>query len=111
VSILAAALACFTNACADEHAIGVITAGGHEGTIGTIAVKRTGSAARGAGVPYMIQVDAAVLSRSGVPSRNVLVPAAMGTSRQLASNQTADGQAEKRRSVVTLLQNKGVTAR
>lgn len=50
----------------------------------------------------------AVLQRAGVPSTNILVPAAMGTSEQFAENKTTKGQAENRRVVVTLLQNKGI---
>jgi outer membrane protein OmpA-like peptidoglycan-associated protein len=37
-----------------------------------------------------------------------MVPAAMGVSQQVAPNTTAQGQAENRRAVVTLLQNKGI---
>jgi OOP family OmpA-OmpF porin len=50
----------------------------------------------------------AVLQQSGVPLTNVFVPAAMGTTGQVASNKTARGQAENRRAVITLLQNKGL---
>jgi outer membrane protein OmpA-like peptidoglycan-associated protein len=51
----------------------------------------------------------AVLQQEGVPLTNVVVPAAMGTTGQVASNKTAKGQAENRRTVVTLLRSKGVT--
>jgi outer membrane protein OmpA-like peptidoglycan-associated protein len=50
-----------------------------------------------------------ILNQAGVPLMNVLVPAAMSVSEQLAANTTAKGQAENRRAVVTLLQNKGAT--
>jgi len=50
----------------------------------------------------------AILQQSGVPPTNVIVPAAMGTTEQVAPNKTAKGQAENRRAVVTLLQNKGI---
>jgi outer membrane protein OmpA-like peptidoglycan-associated protein len=50
----------------------------------------------------------AILQQSGVPLTNVFVPAAMGTTGQVASNKTAKGQAENRRAVITLLQNKGL---
>src|SRR5262252_2082581 len=49
-----------------------------------------------------------ILNQAGVPLMNVLVPAAMVVSEQVAPNTTAKGQAENRRAVVTLLQNKGV---
>ncbi len=50
----------------------------------------------------------AVLQQSGVPLSNVFVPAAMGVSEQVAPNTTSKGQAENRRVVVTLMQNKGI---
>jgi len=53
----------------------------------------------------------AVLHHSGVNPTRVVVPAAMGTTEQVASNNTAKGQAENRRAIVTLLQNKGVAAK
>jgi len=53
----------------------------------------------------------AVLNQRGVPPTNVVVPAAMGTSEQVASNKTGKGQAQNRRTVVTLLQNKGISER
>ena len=52
---------------------------------------------------------AAVLHQSGIPSTNMLAPAAMGVSQQVAPNTTRKGQAENRRTVVTVLQNKGIT--
>jgi len=52
-----------------------------------------------------------VLQQDGVPPPNILVPAAMGVTDQVASNRTADGQAQNRRTVVTLLQNKGISER
>jgi outer membrane protein OmpA-like peptidoglycan-associated protein len=53
----------------------------------------------------------AVLQQSGVPLTSIVVPAAMGISEQVASNTTKKGQAENRRTVVTLLQNKGIAVR
>ena len=50
----------------------------------------------------------AVLQQSGVPLTNVIVPAAMGITDQVATNRTERGQAQNRRAVVTLLQNKGL---
>jgi flagellar motor protein MotB len=43
-----------------------------------------------------------------VPLTSVLAPGAMGTTDQVASYQTAEGQAENRRVVVRILQNKGI---
>lgn len=52
-----------------------------------------------------------VLQQNGVPLGNVFVPAAMGTTDQVAPNTTSKGQAENRRAVVTLLQNKGIVGK
>jgi len=52
---------------------------------------------------------AAVLQQSGVAPTNMLVPAAMGITEQVATNRTASGQAQNRRTVVRLLQNRGIT--
>jgi outer membrane protein OmpA-like peptidoglycan-associated protein len=38
----------------------------------------------------------------------MLAPGAMGTSKQVAPDKTAEGQAENRRVVVRILQNKGI---
>ena len=43
-----------------------------------------------------------------IPLTNVLAPGAMGTSQQVASDATTEGQAENRRVVVRILQNKGI---
>jgi len=53
----------------------------------------------------------AVLQRGGVPPANIFVPAAMGISEQFAENNTAQGQAENRRVIVTILQSKGLVDR
>jgi outer membrane protein OmpA-like peptidoglycan-associated protein len=52
---------------------------------------------------------AAVLNQNGIPPAKMLVPATMGVSEQVAPNRTTKGQAENRRTVVTLLQNKGIS--
>ena len=52
---------------------------------------------------------AAMLQQSGVPTTRMLVPAAMGTTDQVASNNTKEGQAQNRRTVIRLLQNRGIT--
>jgi outer membrane protein OmpA-like peptidoglycan-associated protein len=43
-----------------------------------------------------------------IPLTNMLAPGAMGTSSQLDSGKTAEGQAENHRVVVRILQNKGI---
>ncbi len=52
----------------------------------------------------------AILEQQGqIPLTNMLAPGAMGTSSQVDSDKTAEGQAENRRVVVRILQNKGVS--
>jgi outer membrane protein OmpA-like peptidoglycan-associated protein len=77
---------------------------GHASDVGSKAVNQALSQRRAHAVT-------AELHQSGVPASNIFAPAAMGTSEQVASNDTSKGQAENRRTVVTLLQNKGISAR
>ena len=51
------------------------------------------------------------LQQSGVPPINMVAPAAMGISEQVSTNKTSKGQAQNRRTVVKLLQNKGLSER
>jgi OOP family OmpA-OmpF porin len=52
----------------------------------------------------------AILEQQGqIPLTNMLAPGAMGTSGQVDSDATAEGQAQNRRVVVRILQNKGVS--
>ncbi len=46
--------------------------------------------------------------QGSIPLTNVLAPGAMGTSTQVAPDATVEGQAENRRVVVRILQNKGI---
>ena len=43
-----------------------------------------------------------------IPLTNMLAPGAMGTSKQVAPDTSAEGQADNRRVVVRILQNKGI---
>jgi outer membrane protein OmpA-like peptidoglycan-associated protein len=52
---------------------------------------------------------AAALQQGGVAPANMLVPAAMGISDQVAPNTTREGQAKNRRTVVRVIQNRGIT--
>jgi OOP family OmpA-OmpF porin len=52
----------------------------------------------------------AILEQQGqIPLTNMLAPGAMGTTGQVDSDATAEGQAQNRRVVVRILQNKGVS--
>ena len=48
------------------------------------------------------------LQQNGIPTTNLFLPAGMGTTEQVADNSTKAGQAENRRVVITVLQNKGI---
>ena len=75
---------------------------GHASAVGSEARNQNLSGQRAAAV-------AAVLYQSGIPSTKMNVPAAMGVSDQVASNSTRQGQAQNRRAVVKVLQNRGIT--
>jgi len=51
-----------------------------------------------------------LLQQCHIPLTNLMAPGAMGESDQVANSKTADGEAENRRVVVRVLQNKGVAA-
>jgi OmpA-OmpF porin, OOP family len=54
-------------------------------------------------------VTAILVQQGQIPLTNMLAPGAMGTSSQVDSDATAEGQAENRRVVVRILQNKGIS--
>ena len=75
---------------------------GHASGVGPYALNQRLSRARAEAVAMLLQ-------QSGVPSTKMFVPAAMGISDQAASNTTKAGQAQNRRVVVRILQNRGIT--
>ena len=80
----------------------VIQVQGYASKVGSAALNQKLSTERAENV-------ANFLEQSGqIPLTNMLAPGAMGTSEQVASNETAEGQAENRRVVVRVLQNKGI---
>ena len=80
----------------------------------TIQVKGYASAVGNAAFNQQLSEDRAnkvtqFLQQQGhIPLTNILAPGAMGESRQVSSNKTAEGQAANRRVVVRVLQNKGI---
>lgn len=52
-----------------------------------------------------------LLQQAHLPLTNMLAPGAMGESEQVGEETTAEGQAENRRVVIRVLQNKGVAGR
>ena len=75
---------------------------GHASAVGGYALNQRLSRDRADAVTALLQ-------QSGVPSTKIFVPAAMGVSEQVASNKTRQGQAQNRRVVVRVLQNRGIT--
>jgi outer membrane protein OmpA-like peptidoglycan-associated protein len=49
-----------------------------------------------------------LVQHGNIPLTNLLAPGAMGESRQVADDKTADAEAQNRRVVVRILQNKGI---
>ena len=49
-----------------------------------------------------------LMQQGHIPLTNMLAPAAMGESRQVGDDKTAEGEAQNRRVVVRILQNKGI---
>ena len=76
---------------------------GYASAIGSAALNQRLSSERASAVT-------AILEQQGqISLTNMLAPGAMGTSSQVDSDKTAEGQAENRRVVVRILQNKGVS--
>jgi outer membrane protein OmpA-like peptidoglycan-associated protein len=80
----------------------IIQVQGYASAVGSAALNQKLSMERANNVLAFLEQDA------NIPLTNVLAPGAMGSSDQVASNQTAEGQAENRRVVVRILQNKGI---
>lgn len=79
-----------------------------------IEVKGYASSVGSASVNQQLSEDRAnavtniLLQQGKVPLTRMLAPGAMGESEQVGDNKTADGQAENRRVVVRVLQNKAI---
>lgn len=75
---------------------------GYASAVGSAALNQRLSSERANAVTEILE------QQGGVPLTNMLAPGAMGTSSQVDSDKTAEGQAENRRVVVRILQNKGI---
>jgi len=75
---------------------------GYASTVGSAALNQRLSSERATNVTEFLE------QQGNIPLTNMLAPGAMGTSHQVASDATAEGQAEDRRVVVRILQNKGI---
>lgn len=80
----------------------VVQVKGYASAVGSAALNQKLSQDRAANVTEFLE------QQGHIPLTNILAPGAMGTSRQVAPDTTAEGQAENRRVVVRLLQNKGI---
>jgi OmpA-OmpF porin, OOP family len=75
---------------------------GYASKVGSAALNQKLSSERADAVTEILE------QQGGIPLTNMLAPGAMGTSSQVDSDKTAEGQAENRRVVVRILQNKGI---
>jgi OOP family OmpA-OmpF porin len=80
----------------------VIQVKGYASKVGSAALNQKLSAERAENVTGFLE------QQGQIPLTNILAPGAMGTSKQVAPDTTAEGQAENRRVVVRILQNKGI---
>jgi OOP family OmpA-OmpF porin len=75
---------------------------GYASKVGSAALNQRLSSERADHVTEFLEQQA------NIPLTNMLAPGAMGTSSQVAPDATMEGQAENRRVVVRILQNKGI---
>ena len=81
----------------------IIQVQGYASAVGSAALNQKLSSERANAVTAILQ------QQGQIPLTNMLAPGAMGTSSQVDSDATAEGQAENRRVVVRILQNKGIS--
>jgi OOP family OmpA-OmpF porin len=80
----------------------IIQVKGYASKVGSAALNERLSSERAENVTEFLE------QQGHIPLTNMLAPGAMGTSRQVAPDTTAEGQADNRRVVVRILQNKGI---
>ena len=80
----------------------VIEVKGYASSVGSVALNQQLSEDRADGVTNILIQD------GHIPLTRMLAPGAMGESRQVGNDATAEGQAENRRVVVRVLQNKAI---
>lgn len=80
----------------------VIQVKGYASSVGSAALNQKLSTQRADNVSDFLE------QQGHIPLTNLLAPGAMGTSRQVAPDTTTEGQADNRRVVVRILQNKGI---
>ena len=80
----------------------IVQVQGYASAVGSAALNQRLSSERANAVTEILEQG------GGIPLTNMLAPGAMGTSSQVDSDKTAEGQAQNRRVVVRILQNKGI---
>ena|SRR5271165_1607732 len=80
----------------------IIQVKGYASKVGSAALNQRLSTERADNVANCLE------QQGQIPLTNMLAPGAMGTSTQVASDASVEGQAENRRVVVMILQNKGI---
>jgi outer membrane protein OmpA-like peptidoglycan-associated protein len=75
---------------------------GYASSSGSVSLNQKLSEGRANNVTHIL------LQQGSVPLTNMLAPGAMGESRQVGTDKTAEGEAQNRRVVVRVLQNKGI---
>jgi OOP family OmpA-OmpF porin len=75
---------------------------GYASSVGSVSLNQRLSEDRANSVTQFLQ------QQGNIPLTNILAPGAMGESRQVGNDNTAEGQAQNRRVVVRVLQNKGI---
>lgn len=75
---------------------------GYASAVGSAALNQKLSSERADAVTSFLE------QQGQIPLTNMLAPGAMGTSTQVGSDATVEGQAQNRRVVVRILQNKGI---
>jgi OOP family OmpA-OmpF porin len=75
---------------------------GYASAVGSVALNQRLSSERADAVTAFLE------QQGQIPLTNMLAPGAMGTSSQVGSDATTEGQSENRRVVVRILQNKGI---
>ncbi len=75
---------------------------GYASSTGSVALNQKLSEERANNVVNLL------IQQGRIPLTNMLAPGAMGEARQVGNDNTAEGQAENRRVVVRVLQNKGI---
>lgn len=82
----------------------VIQVKGYASSVGSAAMNQKLSTERADNVTDFLEQE------GHIPLTNILAPGAMGTSRQVAPDNTSEGQADNRRVVVKILQNKAAAS-